>query len=76
MSLPGVRDDVGESSSFKEFHDHPKFVFDEVAVVHLDDVGVVVVTHYHNLEQQVVRSIVEPSSVDQKTSIISCWHGL
>ena len=51
MNLPGVCDDVSESSSFKEFHDDPKFVFDEVAVVHLDDVGVMVVTHYHNLKQ-------------------------
>ena len=46
-----MRDDISESSSFKEFHDNPEFVFDEVTIVHLDDVWVVVVAHNHNLEK-------------------------
>ncbi len=50
--MPGVSNDVSESSSLKEFHDDPEFVLDEIAVVHLDDVGVVVVTHNHNLKPQ------------------------
>ena len=47
--LPGVSDDIGESSTFEELHDDPEFVLDQVAIVHLNDVGVMVVPHDDNL---------------------------
>ena len=44
-------DDVRERASLQELHDDPELVLHQVAVLHLDDVGVVVVAHYHDLEE-------------------------
>ncbi len=54
--VPGVSDDVGESAAFEELHDDPEFVLDQVAVVHLDDVCVVVVPHDDNLQKVKLKS--------------------
>ena len=41
--------DISESSALEELHDHPELVLDQVAVVHLNDVRMMVVSHYHHL---------------------------
>ena len=42
---------ISQSSSFKKFHDDPKFIFHQETVVHFNNVGIVIVTHDDNLEQ-------------------------
>ena len=54
MNLLGVSDDVGESASLEKLHDDPQFVTNEEAVVHVNDVGVVIVAHDHNLNKEKV----------------------
>ena len=44
-----VCDNVCESPALEKLHDNPEFIVHQVAVVHLHNVWVVVVTHYHNL---------------------------
>ena len=51
-NLLGVSDDVGESASLEKLHDDPQFVTNEEAVVHVNDVGVVIVAHDHNLNKE------------------------
>lgn len=50
LYIPGVCDDVCESSALQELHDDPELVLDQEAVVHLDNVWVVVVPHDDHLE--------------------------
>ena len=50
MKVPGVRDDVCEGTALQELHDDPELVLDQEAVVHLDNVRVVVVPHDDHLE--------------------------
>ena len=54
MDLPGMSDNVCKGPSLEEFHDNPKLVFDQEAVVHLNNVGVVIVTHNDNLSHKIV----------------------
>ena len=46
-----MSDNVCESSSFEKLHDNPELIFNQVTVVHLNDVGVMVVAHDYNLQQ-------------------------
>ena len=50
MKVPGVRDDVCEGAALQELHNDPELILDQEAVVHLDNVRVVVVPHDDHLE--------------------------
>ena len=47
--LPDVCNDVGECPALQVLHNDPQLVLHQIAVVHLHDVRVVVVTHDDNL---------------------------
>lgn len=64
--LPGVCYDVCESSSFQELHDDPEFVSHQETIIHVDDVGVVVVPHYDHLKQKAL--VVKHISSKQRTN--------
>ena len=49
-----VRHDVGERAALEELHHHPQLVVHQEAVVHVDDVRVVVVAHDHHLSVNTV----------------------
>lgn len=44
-------DDICQSSTFQKLHHHPKFILDKEAVVHFDDIRMLVIAHYHNLQE-------------------------
>lgn len=50
-TLPGMSDNIGKSSAFKKLHDNPELIFDEKAVVHLDNIRVVIISHYNDLRE-------------------------
>ena len=52
ISLPNISYYIGKGSALQILHDHPELVLDQVAVVHLHDVGVVVVPHYYDLNSK------------------------
>ncbi len=43
---------VSEGAPFQELHDDPQLITDEEAVVHVDDVRVVIVAHDHHLQNK------------------------
>ena len=47
-----MRDDVREGPALQELHDDPELVLDQEAVVHLDNVRMVVVPHDHHLDKR------------------------
>ena len=46
-----MRYNVSKCTAFQEFHDNPQLVFHQVTIVHFDDIGMVIVPHDHNLNQ-------------------------
>jgi len=46
-----MSDNIGKSSAFKKLHDNPELIFDEKAVVHLDNIRVVIISHYNDLRE-------------------------
>ena len=48
-AIPDVCNNIGEGPALQVLHDDPQLILHQVAVVHLHDVRVVVVTHYDNL---------------------------
>ena len=45
-----MRNNIRECTTFKEFHNDPEFVFNQEAIVHFDNVGMVIVAHNDNLK--------------------------
>ena len=46
---PGVSHDVGQRPTFEIFHDDPELVSNQETVVHLHNIGMMVVAHDDNL---------------------------
>ena len=55
-----VGDDVGEGAALQVLHHHPELVLHQVAVVHLHDVGVVIVPHDHHLVEEQLPPLLLP----------------
>ena len=48
-----MRNNIRECTTFKEFHNDPEFVFNQEAIVHFDNVWMVIVPHNDNLKKKV-----------------------
>ena len=48
--VPCLCNYVSEGSTLEEFHNDPEFITHEVTVEHVDDVRMVVIPHYDNLQ--------------------------
>jgi len=63
FNVPGVSDDVCQCATLQVFHHDPQLVADQEAVVHVNNVWVVVVAHNYNLwRQQQTQQIINTHS--------------
>lgn len=50
--LPRMCDYVSERSAFKELHDDPELITNQVTVVHIHNILMVIVSHDHHLKEE------------------------
>ena len=49
--LPRMRNNIRKCTTFKEFHNYPKFIFNQKTIVHFHYVWMVIVSHNDNLKE-------------------------